>query len=190
MPRRRSSARLRRLLTGVRGCARAGPRDRPAGGGGGLAEAFAARSYVSLGPILTAREVQRWQRLYDRDREDSGPTKRWVAGGVQSVNYDVLLSAPEFAELVRHPTILAALGELMAPGEEPVSAPPTPTCPRAPLPRSVCPFPWSQSLDEISLRHMAPSTAAAAGADVHQECAPHVAPLRHCACSSSVWRKA
>ncbi len=87
--------------------------------------------------------MKRWQRAYDRDRlEDHAG--RWVGGGVQSLNYDVLLSSPEFHELVRHPAILSALSELMADGELP-------------------------ALGEISLRHMKPSVDAEPGATVHQE---------------------
>lgn len=105
-------------------------------------EQFARQGWVSLGCILTSDEVKRWQRAYDRDRLDDN-AGRWVSGGVQSVNYDVLLSSPEFAELVRHPSILSALDELMADGELP-------------------------ALGEISLRHMKPSAVVQPGADVHQ----------------------
>ena len=107
-----------------------------------LEEQFARQGWVCLGCILTSDEVKRWQRAYDRDRLDDN-AGRWVSGGVQSVNYDVLLSSPEFAELVRHPSILSALDELMADGELP-------------------------ALGEISLRHMKPSAVVQPGADVHQ----------------------
>ena len=121
-----------------------------------LAEQFAQQGWVSLGSILTPAEVQHWQRVYDRDRSEDA-AGRWVGGGVQSLNYDVLLSSPEFHQLVRHPTILAALQDLMAPGEQP-------------------------ALGEISLRHMQPSSAADPSAGVHQEWHrdhPHAERRRH-----------
>eukprot|EP01048_Picozoa_sp_COSAG05_P001546 COSAG05_NODE_52_length_23775_cov_49.471110_21_plen_403_part_00 len=118
-----------------------------------LSTAFARDGFVPLGPVLTVAEAASWEQAFDRDRQNDAEagTGRWVQGGIQLVNYDVLVTSPQFDQLVRHPAILHALKELMAPDEQP-------------------------SLDEISLRYMPPGGRT--HQDWHRD-HPHAERRRH-----------
>jgi hypothetical protein len=113
-----------------------------------LVNSFARDGFVSLGRILAGRELAGWADAFDRDMREHGGTC-WAEGGVQRVNYDVLLSSPHFDRLVRHPRILAALAQLM-------EGPP--------------------ALAEVSLRYMAPGGSR--HQDWHRD-HPHAERRRH-----------
>ncbi|HIO06623.1 TPA: hypothetical protein EYN09_06835 [Candidatus Poribacteria bacterium] len=60
---------------------------------------FRENGYVSLGKILTDREVDYYLDLYDHDREQKQAF--WFDfGPYQTINYDVLASTPEFDQLI------------------------------------------------------------------------------------------
>ena len=73
---------------------------------------FQAHGYVSLGRILTDRELERFVKVYDRDRSETAAF--WYRfGHHQTVNCDALVSSPEFDEVIRHPKVMEPLRALM-----------------------------------------------------------------------------
>ena len=66
-----------------------------------LAAQFAARGFVTLGPILSPTEVAHWAGIYDRDHADRDPVKRWVAGGVQAVNCAKLVQPESYPGMIK-----------------------------------------------------------------------------------------
>ncbi len=88
---------------------------------------FKENGYLTLGKLLSDDEVTRFAELFDRNR--SQYERFWRSNVIwQSSHCHQLLTAPEFDEIIRHPTVLEHL-QLLFGGE-------------------VC-------FSEISLRHMA-----------------------------------
>ena len=73
---------------------------------------FRENGYVSLGKILTDQEVDHYLNLFDRDRVE-GQAFWFDYGNYQTVNYDVLVSSPDFDQLIRHHRVMEPLHRLM-----------------------------------------------------------------------------
>ena len=81
---------------------------------------FASHGFLDLGPLLGADETRRWQQAFEaalRD-PDAAPLWRESSGGstygvTNAVNADILLTAPEWDQLFRHPKILPVVEALM-----------------------------------------------------------------------------
>lgn len=74
--------------------------------------AFKATGILSLGVILSDAEIEHYSRLFDRDRRDMA--HHWYPlGKHQTINCDVLVTAPGFDSMIRHPRALPAIAELM-----------------------------------------------------------------------------
>ena len=74
-------------------------------------EYFRRNGFVLLHDLVSAAEIQRFLDLFHEDRKRA--PLRWARRGSQTMNCDALCTTPEFDEVVRHPLILQAVGELM-----------------------------------------------------------------------------
>ena len=72
---------------------------------------FRRHGFVLLHDLVSAGEVERFLDLFEEDRKRA--PLRWAQRGSQTMNCDALCTTPEFDEVVRHPLILQAVGELM-----------------------------------------------------------------------------
>ena len=76
---------------------------------------FKEKGYLDLGKLLSDAEVARFAGLFDRDRSRFG--RFWKSNVIwQSSHCHQLLTAPEFDEIIRHPTVLEYL-QLLFGGE-------------------------------------------------------------------------
>ena len=68
--------------------------------------------YLIRTDLLTPEELEHFIDIFDTDRDKC--RYRWYPYGYhQSANYDALITSPAFDKIVRHPSILAAVNELM-----------------------------------------------------------------------------
>ena len=73
---------------------------------------FKDNGYLSLGKILSDDEVTRFADLFDRNRRDF--SRFWNDNGIwQTQHCDLLLTGPEFDEIIRHPKAIEPLQGLM-----------------------------------------------------------------------------
>ena len=72
---------------------------------------FRRHGFVLLHDLVSAAQVERFLELFDQDRKRA--PLRWAQRGSQTMNCDALCTTPEFDEVIRHPLILQAVGELM-----------------------------------------------------------------------------
>ena len=87
---------------------------------------FKQNGYLPLGKILTETELNQWIKAFDRDHTQF--TTHWGnVGPYQTANGDILLTSPDFDQVIRHPKVISLIQDLMG--------------------RPVC-------FSEISLRHM------------------------------------
>ena len=73
---------------------------------------FKQNGYVILSDLLSSKEIERFEDVFDTDRSDH--RYRWHPYGYnQSANYDALITSAAFDDVVRHAAILSAVDELM-----------------------------------------------------------------------------
>ena len=73
---------------------------------------FKENGYLSLGNILSADEVARFVNVFERERRDF--SRFWNDNGIWQTQYcESLLTAPEFDEIIRHPTVMEPVRGLM-----------------------------------------------------------------------------
>ena len=78
---------------------------------------FKENGYLILGKLLGGDEVARFAKAFYRNRRDYG--RFWNSNGIwQSVHCHQLLTAPEFDEIIRHPTV-QILANITIPRREP-----------------------------------------------------------------------
>ncbi len=73
---------------------------------------FAHNGFVNLGQLLDPADLGYFLELFDQDRK-TYPYFWRSYGHHQQANYDALITAPKFSELIRHPKLLLAIEELM-----------------------------------------------------------------------------
>ncbi|MDA0709243.1 MAG: phytanoyl-CoA dioxygenase family protein [bacterium] len=75
-------------------------------------EFFRRNGYIIRTDLLSKTEIDEFLSLFDRDRDQH--KYRWHPYGYhQQANYDALVTTPDFDRVVRHPSILSAIGQLM-----------------------------------------------------------------------------
>lgn len=85
---------------------------------------FAQNGFLKLGKLLSDGEIERYLKLYDRDRSANiccwhrtvgltEPASTTSTPSNMSINLDVLVSSPEFDAIVRHPKVLPIVKTLM-----------------------------------------------------------------------------
>ena len=73
---------------------------------------FKENGYIVRSDLLSDADTARFNELFDHDR--TAYRYRWHTYGFrQHVNYDALVTSPEFDEVVRHPKVFSAIEELM-----------------------------------------------------------------------------
>ncbi len=73
---------------------------------------FKHNGYLSLGKILNDDEVGRFSDVFERERRDF--SRFWNDNGIWQTQYcQSLLTAPEFDEIIRHPTVMEPVKVLM-----------------------------------------------------------------------------
>jgi len=76
-------------------------------------EFFSKNGYVRLENTFSKEELNRYIKLYNRDRADRRYFWRPIGfRGHQDVNCEPLISTPEFDELIRHPRLIEAVETL------------------------------------------------------------------------------
>ena len=75
-------------------------------------EHFREHGYIVKSDLLSPADLEHFVELYDHDR--SVNSYRWHPYGYhQSANYDALVTSPDFDQVIRHPSVLSAVEELM-----------------------------------------------------------------------------
>ena len=73
---------------------------------------FKQNGYLPLGKILTETELNQWIKAFDRDHTQF--TTHWGnVGPYQTANGDILLTSPDFDQVIRHPKVISLIQDLM-----------------------------------------------------------------------------
>ena len=73
---------------------------------------FAQHGFINLGKVLDDAQIAYFLQMFDQERAKY-PYFWHPYGHHQHVNYDALITSPQFDEIIRHPAIYPTIEELM-----------------------------------------------------------------------------